>query len=81
MTRAVLVAISLVICFSVARALSPAEQQYLEVLYSDCDGPAWLHQSGWMNNSEACTWYGVGCDSQSKHVLSLYVFSARQTQN
>lgn len=45
-------------------AVSPisfAECQALVALYQSTGGPAWKNNSGWLANSQPCTWYGINC--------------------
>ncbi len=38
-----------------------AECAALESLFAATDGWRWGHRGGWLNNAQACQWYGVTC--------------------
>ena len=45
------------------------ECQALVSLYNDTDGAHWFTSTGWLQNTAACSWYGVTCGEG--HVTEL----------
>ena len=43
----------------------------LVALFNATDGAAWTHRTGWLENTEVCTWFGVGCTNGRVAVLWL----------
>lgn len=44
----------------------------LVALYNNTSGPDWENHTGWLELSNPCHWYGVGC--QGSHVVTLAVW-------
>src|ERR1041385_8586032 len=57
----------------VARADIPStERDVLVALYNSTGGAGWAVQTNWNGApGTECTWYGVGCDSGSAHVIRI----------
>ncbi|AYQ33906.1 3-coathanger stack domain-containing protein [Runella sp. SP2] len=46
----------------------------LTTLYYATDGPNWKNKTGWLQNNDPCSWYGVNCRTNSyniKEVVSI----------
>lgn len=41
------------------------ERNVLIAFYKNTDGPNWTNHQGWNTSADYCTWYGIGCDSNS----------------
>jgi Leucine-rich repeat (LRR) protein len=53
-------------------SLPPSERTALNQFFSLLDGKHWLRSAGWTGSrSDACTWFGVRCTSDHKHVAGL----------
>lgn len=37
----------------------------LEQLFTDTNGPGWLHTRGWLRSIQPCEWYGITCRSSA----------------
>jgi ELWxxDGT repeat protein len=48
-----------------------AECKALKALYIGTDGPNWTDNSGWLNTTTPCTWYGVTCSAGHVSELKL----------
>eukprot|EP00984_Skeletonema_dohrnii_P033127 scaffold28633_cov67-Skeletonema_dohrnii-CCMP3373.AAC.4 len=38
------------------------ERPSLEAIYNATDGQNWINDTGWMNETDHCQWYGISCD-------------------
>ncbi len=53
-----------------------AERDALINLYNSTDGENWKNNRGWpMMSGTECSWYGVACDGEKKHVTELNLTS------
>ena len=50
-----------------------AECEALVALYNSTDGANWSNNSGWMETTTPCNWYGVTCSAG--HVTGLYLYN------
>jgi hypothetical protein len=69
-----IVCIILIIChFSLSHAAIPVEErQALIDLYNSTDGDNWTNNDGWLGESGTeCSWIGIYCDDQKKHITSI----------
>lgn len=60
-----------VFCASVAQ-ITQAECEALVALYISTNGNNWKEQSGWLNTTMPCTWYGVTCVDGKVDKLNLH---------
>lgn len=51
--------------------IPPAECEALVSLYDSTNGPHWLTNTNWLQNTTPCTWYGVTCNAGHVAGLSL----------
>ncbi len=51
--------------------LPESEKQALIALYNSTNGPSWWNQTGWLSDSDPCTWYGVTCANGHVTMLQL----------
>ena len=66
-------------CYSSGLTVSFGECQALIDLYESTDGEAWFDQTGWGENPDVNTWYGVTV--QSGHVHTIDLGNALMNQN
>lgn len=53
-------------------SVPPSERSALNQVFTLLNGKHWLHSAGWTaSRSDACTWFGVRCTSDHKHVVGL----------
>ena len=51
----------------------PADQcEALVALYDATGGKSWTNQTGWLNDSDPCSWYGVSCSQGVVVALDLF---------
>lgn len=55
----------------VATALDGPECDALVALYDNTGGSNWANHTGWISNTDPCTWYGVGCERGHVATLNL----------
>ena len=57
---------------SITVATIPAsEQQALIDIYNSTNGNNWVYKQNWLTNSDACTWYGITCNSAKTNVENI----------
>jgi len=73
---AVLFALALIVAPTLAQAAIPdSERAALIAFYNSTHGETWVNKAGWLGPSGTeCDWYGVTCDAQRGHVLTLEFF-------
>jgi len=49
-----------------------AECQALVTFYEATDGPNWVDNTGWLETTTPCTWYGLTCAASHVDTLSLF---------
>lgn len=54
---------------SAQASIPESECLALAAIYTSTQGDSWNDNSGWLQNPDPCTWFGVSC--ADKHVLSL----------
>jgi Leucine-rich repeat (LRR) protein/subtilisin family serine protease len=52
-------------------ALSPPQVEGLAAFYSATGGSGWTDDSGWFENDQPCTWFGVVCNGSEVTALNL----------
>ncbi|MEM1247677.1 MAG: PKD domain-containing protein [Acidobacteriota bacterium] len=45
-----------------------SEEAVLLELYQSTDGPNWANSTGWLDEKDYCSWYGVTCDAEQSVV-------------
>lgn len=58
-------------CGFLCAALPPAEEAALVDLYQATNGVGWVDSTGWLVDSDPCTWFGVTCDAGGSTVEAL----------
>ncbi len=51
--------------------ISEQECAALDALYQNSSGDQWLDNSGWLDSSTPCSWYGITCNEAGNHVTEL----------
>ncbi|MFK7845769.1 MAG: leucine-rich repeat domain-containing protein [Rhodothermales bacterium] len=52
-------------------AIAPSDCRFLESLYYETAGYDWLDESGWLVNTDPCTWFGIGCEGDRVSKIAL----------
>eukprot|EP01084_Bolivina_argentea_P224243 379234_1 len=47
------------------------EKQALEDIYNSTNGDNWTYKQNWFTNGNACTWYGIKCNSAETNVIDI----------
>lgn len=58
---------------AVGSAMSSAECDALVSLYNATAGPGWTDSSGWLSDSDPCTWYAITCGADGVTAIELTV--------
>lgn len=67
-----LLACGLLAPLALPAAIPAGERQALLDFYAATDGAGWTRNTGWNGAAGTeCSWFGVGCDAGSTHVLTL----------
>ena len=63
---------------SAIEPLRDVELTSLKSLYKETQGDHWANNTGWMNGSSPCEWYGIVCNIQ-EHVIEINLRSNNVT--